>query len=179
MKKILLVCMLACIAIAVQAQVYVGGSFSWYHDDDSSSETIFRIAPEIGYNLSKEWAVGVELGYGHSRWKESGVKIKANSFAIAPYARYFFFKKGIVWLFADGGLGFSTFRVKNGGHTNGFEIGIKPGIALDITQNISFIARYGFLGYRDDYAIVGQSTSSRSGIDFNINSLSIGMNFNF
>lgn len=179
MKKIFLVCMLACMAVAVQGQVYVGGSFSWYHDDDSFNETVFRIAPEIGYNLSPEWAVGVELGYGHSRWKDSGIKIKANSFAIAPYARYSFFKKGIVRLFVDGGLGFSTYRIKDGHHTNGFEIGVKPGIALDITKNISFIARYGFLGYRDDYAITSRNTSSRSGIDFNTNSLSIGMNFNF
>lgn len=48
------------VAIAASAQVYVGGQVGlWRNTDDNHSK--FSIAPEVGYNLSDKWAVGIGI----------------------------------------------------------------------------------------------------------------------
>lgn len=170
MKRLFfLLCMAFCL-ITAKAQLYVGGSFAITHDDNSDLTT-FKIAPEIGYNLNKHWAVAAELGYSHHNSHD----VTSNSFHFAPYARWSFFEKGIVRLFLDGGLGISTSKVEDHDRDNGFEIGIKPGIALDLSQHFSFITKYGFLGFRDDY----RYSNSVSGISAGSEDLSFGFIYTF
>ena len=178
MKKIILSLMILFAAISASAQVYVGGSLAWTHDDNANvgaDINQFKLAPEVGYNLNDDWAVAVELAYTHGKTSSA----KSNAFSIAPYARYTFFEKNIVRLFLDGGVGFSTYKVKGTDSDNGFEIGIKPGIAVSLTPKLSLRARYGFLGYRDKYAGAGAGRGSISGLDFNPNSLSLGIKYEF
>lgn len=178
MKKIILSLMIMFAAISASAQVYVGGSLAWTHDDALDYNS-FKLAPEVGYNFNEKLAVAVELAYMHGKYDDDNDhKVKSNAFAIAPYVRYTFFKKNIVRLFLDGGLGFSTYKVKHGDSENGFEIGFKPGIAINVTDHLAFEAKYGFLGYRDKYALAG-ANASVSGLDFDTNSLSIGIKYNF
>lgn len=49
------------------------------------------------------------------------------------------------------GLGFSTSKAEHGDAVNGFEIGLKPGLAVKLNHSFSFITKVGFAGYRDDY----------------------------
>ena len=106
--------------------------------NDDANTTSFKLAPEIGYNLSEQWALGVELQFNHE-YKEH---ISTNTFAIAPYARFSYYENKIVRLFVDGGFGFATTKVKDGGDAvNGFEIGLKPGIAIKLNQHFSLVAK--------------------------------------
>lgn len=59
MKKIILSLMILFAAISASAQVYVGGSLAWTHDDDADANQ-FKLAPEVGYNLNDDWAVAVD-----------------------------------------------------------------------------------------------------------------------
>lgn len=89
MKKLLFTLVVAFMAIiSADAQVYVGGSFNLTHDKNADV-TNFSIAPEVGYNLNKNWAIAAEIGYTH--FKSDGNK--ANAFNFAPYARFSFFEK--------------------------------------------------------------------------------------
>lgn len=66
-------------------------------------------------------------------------------------------------VFVDGGFGFATTKVKDGGDAvNGFEIGLKPGIAIKLNQHFSLVAKCGFLGYKDDYMGNGFGFSASS-----------------
>ncbi len=170
MKRFLLILSVAVFTITAQAQIYVGGSFGITHNSNSDITT-FSITPEVGYNFNDNWAFAAELGYTHNNGENSNV----NSFHVAPYARWSFFNKGMFRLFVDGGLGFSTSKTTDHDRKNGFEIGIKPGIALDLTKNFSFIAKYGFLGFRDDY----KYNNSVSGLSASTEDLSIGFLINF
>lgn len=108
MKKLIFTLVVAFMAIiSADAQVYVGGSFNLTHDKNADV-TNFTIAPEVGYNLNKTWAIAAEIGYTHFKNGE----LKANAFNFAPYARFSFFEKGIVRLFVDGGVGVSTYKKK-------------------------------------------------------------------
>ena len=171
MKKVILSFLVVFVAIAANAQnLYLGGSFGILHDDNADV-TQFSIAPEIGYNFNERWAVGGEISYTHMKYDGD---IKGNSFSIAPYARFSFYENDLIRLFIDGQVGFSTTKVDGTESENGFEIGFKPGIAFRLCDHFSAIAKYGFLGYRDEYR-----GSSVSGVALSSEDLSIGFLYEF
>ena len=124
MKKFVILLFVAMAALSAKAQVYVGGTVALWHNDDLDATT-FALNPEVGYNLNEKLAIGGVLTFAHSKLDEG----KYNAFALAPYARYSYYENKVVRLFIDGGLGFSTQKVKGLDSVNGFEIGFKPGIA--------------------------------------------------
>ena len=116
MKKFVILLFVAMAALSAKAQVYVGGTVSLWHNDDVDATT-FTLNPEVGYNLNEKWAVGGILTFSHSKLDEG----KYNAFGLAPYARYSYYENKVVRLFIDGGLGFSTQKVKGADAVNGFE----------------------------------------------------------
>lgn len=174
MKKVFLLLCIAVFALSANAQVYLGGSFGITHDDDIDA-TNFTIAPEIGYKLNDTWHFGAEIGFSHTNKTKIGEDLDVNSFHFAPYARWNYFNKGMVRLFLEGGIGISTYKVEDHDNHNGFEIGIKPGLALDVTNHFSFVTKFGFLGYRDEYKYI----NSASGLSLSSEDLSIGFVYSF
>ena len=148
MKKIFMTLVAAFAAMSMNAQVYIGGSFAfeaWSSQKlaGDKSETVFKLLPEIGYNLNDEWAIGTVIGYESDKFK--GVAGGSESaFTIAPYARYTFSKLGKVNLFVDGGLGFTSASKAD---WTELQVGFKPGLAVNLTDNLSFVSHIGFIGY--------------------------------
>ena len=156
MKKLFLTLVLAVATVAASAQVYVGGEVGLWRNSDAN-HTNFTLQPEVGYTLSKQWAIDV-----------------------SPYARYTFAKFGPVNLFADGGFGFYSVKPKNGSSVSAWEVGVKPGLAVNLNKKLSFVAHVGFLGYRDsDDAIAGKLWENGFGFNLSGNSLQFGLNYNF
>ena len=57
MKKIVLFLFVAIATLSVKAQdLYMGGTVGLWRNDDVNT-TSFKLAPEIGYNLSEHWAL--------------------------------------------------------------------------------------------------------------------------
>lgn len=119
----------------------------YWHDKSGDTKTnTFSIAPEAGYDFNKHWSVGAALGFDLGSVKVGDADSKsANVFTIAPYARYKYYQTGILTLFMDGGFGIAT------GDSDGFQVGLTPGLALSITDHFSFLTSVGFLGYKKDY----------------------------
>lgn len=142
MKKILVLLVAVMATMAVNAQLYVGGTvgFSSSKAEGASAVTTYRIMPEIGYNLSENWAIGATLGYE---------KTSSKTFKIAPYARYTFLNSDLLDLFVDGEVAYMNSKADVAGakSVNGFGINIKPGLAVNLSDNMSLIAKYGLLGY--------------------------------
>ena len=166
--------------MSVNAQVYVGGSLginAWSSQKNAGdrSETTFTILPEVGYNLNDEWAVGTVIGYVSDKWV--GVNgISESAFTFNPYARYTYLKAGKVSLFVDGGVDFTTASKAD---WNELAIGLKPGLAVSLSDNISFVSHLGFIGY-DVYNPDGDdNNTSKFGLDLSGNNLTFGLYFNF
>jgi long-subunit fatty acid transport protein len=183
-KKIVLLLFVVCATMSVSAQVYVGGTAGlWRNNKDDLGLTVFSVAPEVGYNLDEKWAIGAELGYGYA--KVQSQKFNANVLHFSPYARYTCYEAGIVRLFLDGGLGIASVKVNGvSDRENGFEIGVKPGVAIKLTDKFSLIAKVGFLGYRDDYGTgigTGEEVYDSQGFGFNLSGtdLKFGFQVNF
>lgn len=67
MRKLFLLVVIVMAAITASAQegIYLGGGISLWRNNDVD-KTSFSITPDVGYNLSEKWAVGVELAYAHN-----------------------------------------------------------------------------------------------------------------
>ena len=177
MKKFFVLFLVAMATLTVaKAQVYVGGTVGFASskaDSDASTETSFKIMPEVGYNLSDKWAIGTTLGYADGSINLAGLNFgDAKLFTIAPYVRYTFFKSNLVNLFLDGGVGYSNLKV-NDVKSDVLEIAIKPGLAVNLSENVSLVAKYGFLGYEKF------EDASNFGLNLNGNALSFGFYYSF
>lgn len=157
-RKILIFAFLisACSFVA-KSQFYVGGSFSIL---DTSAGTQVIIAPDFGYQLNEKWAIAGELGYYHL----DGY----NALSISPYARYTILEKGIISLFADGGV-----ELFVSDSDTSWGIGITPGLAVKATNHLSFYAKYGYLGYSDTPLF------DVKGISLQSNNLRVGFYYTF
>lgn len=176
MKRLLLVVAVVLAALSAQAQeMYLGGGISLWRNTDLD-KTSFSITPDFGYNLNEKWAVGGELALAFNEY-ENEWGVKSTAFAIAPYARYSFYENKIVRLFLDMGLGFSTYKPKHHENINGFEIGVKPGMAIKLNDHFSFITKVGFAGYRDDY-YRGMGENG-FGVTLEGENISIGIDYEF
>ena len=181
MKKFLMTIVAACAAVSMNAQVYLGGGIGFKsvsHDGDSKSE--FAIMPEVGYTLDENSAIGITLGYASYANDDSKL-------SVAPYYRYNLAKFGNVSLFADGTVYFSQYTKKDGNvvenkdlKTNTFGLGIKPGVAVSLTKELSFVSHLGFLGYENAKEDVsGAKATSTFGLDFSSLNLTFGLYYNF
>ena len=180
MKKLFSLIAVAFVAMSVNAQVYVGGSLginAWSSQKNAGdrSETTFTILPEVGYNLNDEWAVGTVIGYVSDKW--TGVNgISESAFTFNPYARYTYLKAGKVSLFVDGGVDFTTASKAD---WNELAIGLEPGVAVSLSDNISFVSHLGFIGYDVLNPDGDDNNTSKFGLDLNGNNLTFGLYFNF
>ena len=148
MKKLFLTLAVATIAIAASAQVYVGGQIGLYRDTDDNNTT-FKILPEIGYTFNEHISVGSVIGYAYAY--DSGNKVDQIEFS--PYLRYTYAKLGPVQLFCDANAGFTyyKFKPKNGADSDDtyWHAYLKPGIAVPVSDNLSFVSHIGQIGYDD------------------------------
>lgn len=179
-------------SLTASAQVYLGGEVGlWRNADDN--HTNFTLKPEVGYNLSDKWALGIAVGFTHDYFGsgefdgETLHKLKVNSFAIDPYARWTYAKFGPVSLFLDMGFGINASKAKSDFKGNeydsdalvGWRIGVSPGLRVSLVKNLDFIAHAGFLGYRE--ADNGFSPYGEQGFGFEVSGydLNFGLLYNF
>ena len=141
MKKILLVFALAIVALSARAQVYVGGSLNFAAANQAAQVSII---PEVGYAFNDNMAAGLTIGYANDQsvtWFAG-----ASSVIIAPYFRYTFLNAGPVRLFAD--AEFQLGIIDEGKQSAAaWNLGIRPGLALPVTEHLSFVGHIGRLGY--------------------------------
>ena len=181
MKKVMMTLVAALMTVAASAQVYVGGSLGIgsVKLGANDAKTSFKIVPEIGYNINDEWAVGLAIGYQQGECKlgkadylqETEMKL----FGVNPYVRNTFLRTKYVNVFVDGGLTYQT--VKDFG--SDFQIGLKPGVAVNFNDKLSFVAHIGFIGY-ETFSPKGDGKSSNTvGVDLDGNNITFGLYWNF
>jgi len=197
MKKIVLSLVLAVSALAANAQVKIGGQASlWRNTEHSANNTNFTLLPEVGYELDENSEIGLTVGFTHYYNGNSNHKGSAttNAFIVAPYYRANVVKLKNIDLFLEGGLGFATGKVKTTAEAgsasvstesdaaNSYEIGLKPGVAVNLSSKVAFVAHAGFLGYRTTNDNAGQDNvfgSNGFGFGLSSNDLSFGLTYKF
>ena len=189
MKKILMTIAAAFVAVTMSAHIYVGGSvavnsFSSQKLAGDRSETAFKFMPEVGYNLNEEWAVGCAFGYESDKFNmikdplrdPEGKFNSESAFSINPYARYTYLKAGKVNLFVDGGVEFTSASKAD---WTRLAFGVKPGLAVNLTDQISFVSHLGFIGFDQLNPDGDDNNTTKVGVDLSGANLTFGLYFNF
>jgi hypothetical protein len=186
MKKILMTLAAAFVAVSMSAQVYLGGSVgvnAWSTQKlaGDKSETTFSILPEIGYNINDEWAVGAVIGYSSDKFngltdRLVGVTLSESAFTFDPYVRYTFAKAGSVNFFVDGGVDFTTAKKAD---WTGLAVGLKPGLSVNLSDNLSFVSHLGFIGWQQLNPDGDDNNINKTGVDLSSSNLTFGLYFNF
>ena len=201
MKKIMMTLAAVCVAATMNAQVYVGGTLGLgfenkLTDKDGKEATgmTFQIKPELGYNLDEKSSVGIVLGFGVTN--NSNEMFKGNAFAaaiggniktdksaiqftVAPYYRYKFVQFDKVDLFIDAQVGF-TYTKYDELNNSTFNVGVRPGVAYNANDKISFVAKLGKGLFFESSKDKDSDAKSKFGLDANtLAPLEIGMYYNF
>lgn len=156
-----------------------GGSSTETTTSGSETETVeakapktfsFSINPTLGYMLNDKLGAGITLGYGIYNTTEKGEDYKhvakSPSWEIAPFVRYILADWNAVSLYADFVIGLSGNKEKyiaegtqggtayntetEGPKTFNFGVSVVPGLAYNLTDNISVNANVNLLslGYQ-------------------------------
>ena len=113
-----------------------------YTSVDDDSYFSWKIAPEIGFQFDKKWNAGVSLGY-------TGVENGQKVFELAPYVRYTVCGSKVVDFFIEGTVGYAHYDNKKPlDDYDAFEIGLKPGLKVNLSNHVAFVTKIGFLGYQ-------------------------------
>lgn len=182
---------LAIASLSASAEgLYVGGSLGYWHDSSDKNNGGYTtnnltILPEIGYNLNEKWAVGTVVGYDYTHLCNHGISV--NLFQFNPYVRFTYFRtsNNFLSLFLDGtvgvGAGWASYDEGEDSKTAcTWQVGVKPGIALNFTEHFSFVTHIGLLGYEGaNNAAKEAGYSDKGGLMLNGNNLTFGFYYNF
>lgn len=162
MKKVFLTLAVAFMAMAANAQVWMGGSFGFTStkaDKDATPAYNYSIAPEVGFSIAPKFDLAIGLKYAGEKGEGKifdliGAEYSISKFSVQPYLRYKAISCGKVGFFIDGGFeyGYEASKAKLGiieqdGNSSYFMVGLKPGVSFAASDNITFAARIGSLGY--------------------------------
>ena len=183
MKKFLMTIAAAFVAVSMSAQneMYVGGTLN-FQSKQGTVDTKMTIAPEFGVKLNEDWGVGAILNYTNIKYLSSA---KDNSFRFEPYARYYAFNIGKVNVFVDGRAYFQTTTNEPaaGAKTtdNSFGLRVVPGIAYNLTDNISIVAHANPVFNFDVVSPDGGDTGINVNFlqKFNVDTFNFGFYYNF
>ena len=188
MKKVLLTFAVVIMAIAANAQVWMGGSFGFTStkaSKDVKPVYNYSIAPEVGFVLTPELDLAIGLKYAGQSFKDEvlGAPVKENvsTISVQPYLRYKAINCGKVGFFIDGGFeyGYGMAKATLGtvseeGNTSYFMVGLKPGVSFAASDNITFAARIGSLGYYKQ-----KDGESRWGVNVDNSAFTFGVYWTF
>ena len=177
MKKIMLSLAMALVSVCASAQVYIGGTagISSNKIGDGDSKTAYKLIPEIGYQFNNQWEAGIEVGIQKGEVCKISAVGDATTFTIAPYVRYTAVETKLVDFFFEGTIGYGSVS-KGGGDF--YEVGIKPGLAVKLSNHVDFITKVGFLGYRGYSPDHGDNWST-FGVDVDATNISFGAIYKF
>lgn len=157
MKKILLMAAFAVASLTANAQFYVGGTLGFSNDKTNNGNTkvsSYTVMPEFGTVLNDKFGVGIVFGATSQTTKVTGQPdVKATTWTVNPYLRYQALEIGKVNVFVDGGVYFQSKTRDNYKAGMGLGLNVAPGIAYNLTDNISIVAKANNLfnfGYTKD-----------------------------
>lgn len=173
----MMIAALMVMTVAASAQVYVGGTLGLatsntkVGDADGVNTTAFAITPEIGYNLSNDFAIGLGLGFMTSKVEDNDA---INAFSLSPYVRYTFAElSDNVKLFADAAFEYDFY---NKDYSDVWSIGVLPGILVNLSSNVQLVGRIKLFSYS---STTDDPKTKVTSFGFNPTDMQLGIQYNF
>ena len=173
-------------------QMWAGGTVGLWSSKvkGGDSQLSFKVMPELGYNVTENVAVGIVIGAAHTH---GGTDLKfdgandatgaasKNLYKVSPFLRYTIVKGDIGSIFVDGGVGYEWGKVCGvESKINNLEIGLRPGLALNVSSKVALFSKFGFLGYQNTKETEGKGEAKQEvktnsfGFDFDMRNIEFG-----
>jgi len=169
-----------------KGDVFVTGAFTFRssNDKDFNSKTAgFEVAPQVGYFLTENIAIGARLGFTSNEQKTAGTTtFDQSSLSAGAFGRYYFTPADKFSLFAQLGVDYFTTENNLPGGTkfNGLDAGLGAGLNYFVSSNFSIEAGVAFLGFssgKEDVPGAKGGTAFNFGADWR--TITFGVNYKF
>lgn len=208
--RIYLIVLFSFFYVSLNAQFFAGGNFSLKTSGgsytvagtktDSPSAFNFDLSPKVGMFLNEKLAAGAALNLSFSTSKTFGnptITSKSSTIGIVPFLRYYAIKMDKFSVFGQGNLGLSFSNSSTNGDaltttgpkTTRLYLNIVPGLAYDLTENLSFETTFNVFSFgyyntitkQGDTKDIASSFNIGAGLDniITVGSISIGAIYKF
>jgi long-subunit fatty acid transport protein len=145
-----------------QGRWMIGGTAGFNSTDFGGDVKVTDIdfSPNLGYFIIDNLAIGAGLGFGSSKSDKLG---DVSSFALTPFARYYFLGTGDVRLFGQGRFGFGSQKVGNLDSQSFTTWGLGAGLNYFLNNNVALEALVGY-----DSRKVKDAANAANGFGLNI-----------
>jgi outer membrane protein len=158
------------------------------------SESQFRIAPRIGFFVSNNIALGLELGYITTTSDETYegpfgpqiYQVENNTFAIGGFGRYYATPANDFSIFGQLSIAYASSKTEisiagvDSYKATGFDFGLAPGLSYFVSDNLALEATFGILSYttaKPDFEGAESTDAFELGID--LNDINFGVSYKF
>lgn len=178
-------------AANAQGNVWIGGTAGLWSSKvkGGDNQLSFKVMPEFGYILNSNVGIGIAIGGAHTHGglnfdgnTATASEGSRNEYKVNPFVRYTFLKSDLGGLFFDGGVSYDWSKGTNGGtKATGIEVGLRPGIAFNVSNKVSLLGKFGFLGYQHEKLGDGDEAQKTNsfGFDFDMRNIELGVNYKF
>ncbi|WP_396163556.1 outer membrane beta-barrel protein [Flavobacterium sp.] len=168
-----------------KGDVFVTGAFTFGSSNDKDNEVKtngFEIAPQVGYFLTENIAIGGKLGFASSKEETAGVDTEDMSgLTLGAFGRYYFTPANQFSLFANLGLDYASMKDKLAdAKLNGFQAGLGAGMNYFVSSNFSIEAGVAVLGFSSEKSdATGAKGTSSFGFGGDWRAVTFGVNYKF
>ena len=168
-----------------KGDVFVTGAFTFGSTNDKDSDVKtngFEIAPQVGYFLTENIAIGGKLGFSSEKRETAGVDTRDMSgLTLGAFGRYYFTPANQFSLFGQLGLDYSSMENKLADYkVNGIDAGLGLGMNYFVSSNFSIEAGVAVLGFSSEKADV-TGADGKTGFNFggDWRAVTFGVNYKF
>lgn len=171
-----------------KGDVFVSGTLKFNSDSKITNykQDNFTFAPSLGYFVTENIALGVNLnvGSGSAQATSTSGKDKTSTFGAGLAGRYYFTPASQFSVFAELGASMASVKTTPAGSAsskvNAFGIGFAPGFNYFISKNFSLETKIAVLSYtsaKGDWTGAQSGSSLQFGGDWS--AVSFGVNYKF
>ena len=158
MKKFLIGIFAVALAFPAMSQITVGGSVNVLAPEGA---TYFSITPEVGYKLSDNFTLGLDLMFASLKYND--IDMKESIFGAGIFGRYSIPIADKVSFALKGAFDFASYSESK---DKMFEIGVQPELWFNLTKTTSLWLSVGYIGYAV-YKPDGGDSSGAFGLSWN------------
>lgn len=184
--------------------IFVTGtaSFQSINSQEISERRIFTLSPKIGYFLSSDFAVGLDLGFNSNKLEESNVanittENVVRQFGIGGFGRYYFLPRNKFSLFGQASVNYLSAKNETTTGTtdpvtntityteselksNGFGVGLSAGANYFLNSHFALETFVGFLNYNTAKVdLPGAKSDDSFSLGIDLSSVSFGVLYRF
>lgn len=165
-----------------EGDLFISGAVGFDSQSAADAETnSFEIAPRLGYFVSENIAIGIQLGYQKTKSEDAfGTDTEdVSTFTAGAFGRYYFMPTNKFSLFGELGVAYLSTNydlidIKG----NGFGAALSPGISYFVSNNFALEATFGVLSYASADIDGGVSANGFS-IGLDMNDINFGIVYKF